>query len=80
MNFPPAFQHLDLLPGNDPHGFTDVAHFHPIGGDQFGRAAFPKKVDLCCAIAKNMDMRRFMVIGEYDEAKPAFAVDRDHSA
>jgi hypothetical protein len=80
MDFPPAPQHGALLLGYNPHRLADIARFHAIGIYELRRALVPDEVDLCRTIAKSVDMRRFMVIGEYDEANPTFAMNRDHES
>lgn len=63
----------------DPHGATDFGTGHAFGPDQFRFAGSTAQIDLGLPIAENMDMRRFVIVDENDDAKSASPKHSDHT-
>jgi hypothetical protein len=78
MNLSPSRRELMLPVFNESHGAPHVVAFHAVSPDQFRLAAWADKIDLGLTVAKDVDVRRLMIIGKDHEPEARSTEDRDH--
>ncbi len=61
--------------GHEAHGFSNLCAGHAVSPDQLWAA---QQVDLRMAVAKHMDVGRFVFVGEDDHAQARFSDHGDH--
>jgi hypothetical protein len=77
MDFFPPHQELPLPILDEMHGVPRIAPLHAVCPDQFRFAVGSDEIDLCFSIAKDMNMRRLVIIGENHDREAKPTVDRD---
>jgi hypothetical protein len=78
MDFSPTRQQRLSMRRYDFQCAAYVASLHPVYPNQRGAIIGSRKVDLGLAVAKDVDVSRFVVIHKYDEAQSLCPEDRDH--
>jgi len=78
MDILPSCQKGSPLSGNKAHCASHLAPLHAYRPHQFSLPVGARKIDLGFTVAKNMHVRRHVIIGENDNAQAQATRNRNH--
>jgi hypothetical protein len=67
---------MDSMPDRDLHRLADIASLHAICPNKFNFGS--GQIYFRLSVTEHMNMRRFVIVGENDNAQTMFSKDRDH--